>query len=247
MPWRDTRNYYQILVSEIMLQQTQVSTVLKKYPGFIKQFPNFRTLARAPQSAVLREWQGLGYNRRAIALKKIAIAVVKTDGKLPRSIEDLDALPGIGHATASSIAVFAFNVPTVFIETNIRRVFIHHFFKNRKKVADSELLPLIEQVLDPKNPREWYFALMDYGAWLGKTTVNPNRRSRHYVKQKPFTGSRRELRGKMLRLLLKKRKLSAKEMGAYLKTSPTELGTILKALQKEGFIRKTANGFSLKR
>ncbi len=246
MPWRKTRNPYRILVSEIMLQQTQVATVLKKYPHFIRRFPTFQALARAPQNLILQEWRGLGYNRRAIALKKIAVTVcTKYNGKLLRAAEELDALPGIGHATASSIAAFAFNSPAIFIETNIRRVFIHHFFPNREKIKDSELIPFIEEVLDRKNPREWYFALMDYGAWLGKTEGNPNRRSAHYTKQSKFSGSRREVRGKILRLLLENKKLAPYRIAKTLSQKPRVLAPILKTLQTEGFIAEHLGGFSL--
>lgn len=247
MPWRNTRNPYCILVSEIMLQQTQVAAVLKKYPSFIKKFPDMKALARAPLSSVLREWQGLGYNRRAVALKKIVEIVLQNHkGRLPHSTEELDALPGIGHATASSIAAFAFNAPAVFIETNIRRVFIHYFFPKSRLISDARILPLVKQTLDTKNPREWYWALMDYGAWLSQAGPNPNRRSRHYLRQSTFGGSHRELRGLILKLLLQKKRTHA-ELARLTRRSPAETKRALAALKREGFISDTRNRWALSR
>jgi len=165
MPWRETSDPYRILVSEIMLQQTQVQRVETKYKEFIAAFPAFPSLARAPLREVLRVWQGMGYNRRAIALRKIAQRVVaEYDGGLPDSVATLRTFPGIGAATAGAIVAFAFNKPTVFLETNSRRVFLHVFFAGRQRVKDSDILPLVETTLDREKPRQWYYALMDYGA-----------------------------------------------------------------------------------
>ena len=213
MPWRETVNPYHILVSEIMLQQTQVARVEEKYPQFVKAFPNFRALNRASLAKVYGVWQGIGYNRRALALKKTARIVVNDyRGALPRTHEELCALPGIGKATAASIMAFAFSLPAVFVETNIRTVFIHFFFKKRKRVADEEILPLVEQCLHRKNPRMWYWALMDYGTMLKKSGEDKNMRSKHYKRQGRFEGSRRQKRGKILRILLNCNRLSLKEM-----------------------------------
>lgn len=247
MPWRNTRDPYRILVSEIMLQQTQVSAVLKKYPSFIKKFPDIQALARTPLASVLREWQGLGYNRRAVALKKTALIISEQHkGHIPHSPEQLNALPGIGHATASSIATFAFNTPTVFIETNIRRVFIRHFFPRSHSISDERILPLVQRTLDIKNPREWYWALMDYGTWLGQTGPNPNRRSKHYTKQSAFGGSHRELRGIILKLLLQ-RKYTLTELVQHTKRSAAETKKALKALKREGFIAESKKHWALNR
>jgi len=167
LPWRMIDNPYHILVSEIMLQQTQVKRVLEKYEQFTRVFPDFPSLAGAPLRKILREWQGMGYNRRAIALKWIALKVVgEFHGNLPSSVEGLMTFPGVGRATASAITTFAFQHPTVFIETNIRRVFIHYFFYDMVYVKDSEIFPLVEKTLDTSNPRVWYYALMDYGVML---------------------------------------------------------------------------------
>ncbi|MDE2078831.1 MAG: A/G-specific adenine glycosylase [Patescibacteria group bacterium] len=202
LPWRKTRDPYKVLVSEVMLQQTQVDRVMPFYRDFLKKFPTARALARAPLSDVIRAWQGLGYNRRAKFLHEAAKAIVAGHGgRVPRGKDALMALPGIGAYTAAAVRAFAFNEPDVFIETNIRTAFIHHFFPKKKNIADSALVPYMELTLDRKNPREWYFALMDYGAHLKKTEGNASRRSAHHVKQKPFKGSDREIRGAILRKL----------------------------------------------
>ncbi|MBN1129624.1 MAG: hypothetical protein JXA71_11585, partial [Chitinispirillaceae bacterium] len=177
LPWRTDYRSYHILVSEIMLQQTQVDRVALKFPPFIASFPDFEALARAPFPKVLALWQGLGYNRRALHLKRCAEMVVhRCHGTLPSSPEILSTFPGIGTATAASICAFAFNKPVVFLETNIRTVLIHHFFPDRSRVSDGELWPIAEAALDQKNPRRWYSALMDYGSMLKKQYGNASRR-----------------------------------------------------------------------
>ena len=236
-PWRNTTDPYHILVSEVMLQQTQVSRVLIKYPIFISQFPNFKELAEASIKDILVAWQGMGYNRRALYLKKIAeIVVTQYKSKLPDDPVILDSFPGIGKATAASIVAFAFNKPVVFIETNIRRVFLHLFFEDRdSKVDDREILPLIGKTLDKKNPREWYWALMDYGAHLGKTVDNPNKKSKYYRIQSKFEGSDRQVRGEILRILLKKSQ-SKKELIQTLKKEKIRVEKIINELIKDQFI-----------
>jgi A/G-specific adenine glycosylase len=258
MPWRRTRDPYRILVSEIMLQQTQVVRVIPFYENFIKKFPDFKTLARAKTNAVLSAWQGLGYNRRALALQRLAKEVVeKYNGRLPRDREALIGLPGVGPYTAGAIRAFAFNQPDVFIETNIRRVFIHFFFpplkkdkKKRAKVTDESLRRYILRTVDRNDPREWYYALMDYGAMLGgsvqggRLAENPNRRSAHYARQSPFSGSDREMRGKIIRELLKRKKISTDSLSKEFAESQTRISKVAAALHKEGFI-SMRNGFLL--
>ena len=253
LPWRHTRDAYAILVSEIMLQQTQVSRVEKYYEKFIKRFPGFRALAQAKTSDVLKAWQGLGYNRRAIFLKRSAeIIIERYDGHLPRERAALEELPGIGKGTSGSLMAFAFNAPEIFIETNIRRVFIHFFFPRRRKVTDAELERYIERSVDRKNPREWYWALMDYGAAMPAAPAlraNPNRRSAHYKKQSLFSGSDRELRGKIMRSTLsqKKNKMSAKELLKELAVPRERFIDIIKNLIKEGFIVKRGDYLCIKK
>lgn len=210
LPWRKNITTYSIFVSEIMLQQTQVARVLTKYPEFIQKFPNFKSLATAPLTDVLRIWQGMGYNRRAKYLHDSAREIMKLyKGSMPRDIEKLVSLPGIGPATAGSIACFAFNAPTVFIETNIRRCILFHFFAEDTKISDPQVRKIVEECMKhiqksrDVSPREWYWALMDYGSYLKTVVDNPNKRSKHYVKQSKFEGSDRQIRGALLREYLK--------------------------------------------
>jgi A/G-specific adenine glycosylase len=246
LPWRLTRDPYRILVSELMLQQTQVERVTVKYEQFICAFPDFRSLAGAPLDGILLEWQGLGYNRRAMALKKIALRVTEDyGGILPRSPAILATLPGVGNATASAIAAFAFNIPAVFIETNIRTVFIYFFFKKEEKISDREILPLVEQSLDRDQPRTWYYALMDYGVMLKRSGEAGHRKSTSYRKQAAFRGSSRQARGKILRLLLAGHTLSRDNLIGALSLSPETIEKLLTDLQAEGFIRESCGSYSI--
>ncbi|WP_292410120.1 MULTISPECIES: A/G-specific adenine glycosylase [unclassified Methanoculleus] len=245
LPWRQTTDPYRILVSEIMLQQTQVERVAVKYPEFIEQFPNFESLARAPKSEVLRVWQGMGYNRRAIALQKAAERVVEENGgRLPADVEALAALPGIGKATASAIVAYAFNMPVVYIETNIRRIFIHFFFQGREGVRDDAILPLVEQALYRENPGEWYSALMDYGTILKKRTANPNRRSASYTRQSRFEGSDRQVRGRILALVLDEGAVTEEQVILRVCENPGRVRKILGDLAREGFVAESEGTYT---
>ena len=240
MPWRTTKNAYRILVSEIMLQQTQVNRVLTKYPEFLKALPNLATLAQAPLSKVLSLWQGLGYNRRALNLKRAAeILTEQYKGKIPQDTEILKTLPGIGPNTAGSIAAFAFNKPVSFIETNIRRTYIHFFLHDKRDIHDNDILELVSRTLDHKDPRNWYYALMDYGSMLGSTLPkqrNPNRRSRHYARQSKFEGSDRELRSRVLKILLAHGPQTRPALIRALDPSMKRSTKILAQLERERFI-----------
>jgi A/G-specific adenine glycosylase len=202
MPWReDTRPYY-VLVSELMLQQTQVDRVIPKFAAFIDRFPDEMTLAKASLADVLTMWSGLGYNRRAKFLHASAKKIIDDfEGTFPATTKDVLSLPGVGPGTAGAIMTYAFNQPTVFIETNVRTVYFHHFFADGGKVSDAELLPIIERTIDREHPREFYWALMDYGTWLKKNGAGRISQSRHYKKQSPLKGSVRELRGMLIKQL----------------------------------------------
>lgn len=245
-PWRETTDPYAIVVSEVMLQQTQAPRVVPKYASFMERFPDFAALATATVEAVLREWKGLGYNRRALALKRLAETVVDGyAGKLPSEPEALRKMPSIGPNTAGSIAAFAFNMPAVFIETNIRRVMLRFFYPHEEAVPDKTLLTQVERTLDASNPREWYYALMDYGAMLPKEYGNDNVRSAHYAKQPAFAGSNRQLRGRVLALLLEQGELTVTRLTQELDEDPSRITACVEQLEKEGFLRLTPDNVSL--
>lgn len=240
-PWRETSNPYHIMVSEVMLQQTQAARVAQFYLRFLKKFPTPRALATAPLREVYGVWAGLGYNRRAKYLRDAATQIVKHHGgDVPHGLEELEKLPGIGPYTAAAVRAFAFNLPGSFLETNIRTAFIHHFFQDKKKVSDQELLPLVEAALAGVNPREWYSALMDYGAYLKGQGVRAHRKSRGYIRQKKFKGSVREARGKILRVLDKPK--TEQELSRF---AGKQTGKALAGLLKDGVIRRKKNRYRL--
>ena len=246
LPWRLNLDPYAILISEVMLQQTQVDRVIPKYEAFLHQFPTISALAAATLHDVLTAWQGLGYNRRGLLLKKAAEAVrEKHHGKLPTTVAALEELPGIGPYTARAVATFAFNQPHVLIETNIRTVFIHSFMAGRKEINDDQLLPLIARALDQKNPREWYWALMDYGSYLKGQLFNPSRLSAHYAKQKSFKNSNRQLRGQIIRALTHTSPLTRPQLVKATTFPLTQVDSALDRLIKEGLIRRNRGRFSL--
>lgn len=238
-PWRETTDPYKILVSEVMLQQTQTARVVPKYELFLEKFPRIKDLAKAANEDVLRLWSGLGYNRRALYLKRSAETIVREKRESTLDPEFLVSLPGIGPNTAGAVYVFSTNKPYVFIETNIRRVFIHEFFDLRFLIMDKEILELIETTLDKESPREWYYALMDYGAHLGKSEVNPNRKSKHYTKQSQFKGSIREARGKILKILLEGKQISITDLEQ--KINSPHFTDALNQLEKEKILKIEKN------
>jgi A/G-specific adenine glycosylase len=248
LPWRGVAlTPYHVLVSEVMLQQTQADRVARKFDEFIAAFPNVRVLALTPLEPLLRVWQGLGYNRRAIALKKTAgIIVERHSGMVPDNTDDLAALPGIGRATASSILAFAYNKPVVFIETNIRTVFIHLFFSDRPNVTDEDIRPLVERSLDRDNPGRWYNALMDYGVMLKSRYGNPSRRSSRYKKQSAFHGSHRQTRGTILKSVLGNSGISLAELIGLLGLDPLAIRTALAELVEEEFLYQENDRFFIR-
>ncbi len=246
MPWRETRDPYRILVSEVMLQQTQVDRVRAIYGTFLDAFPDVDALASAPLERVLAAWQGLGYNRRAVALHRIARILVQAHrGRVPDDAASLVALPGIGAATAASIRAFAFDAPVVFIETNIRRVFIHEFFPAREAVPDAELLPLVAAALDARSAREWYYALMDYGAALAQQVVNPNRRSRGYTRQSRFEGSDRQVRGAIVRALVGGSALTVSAVARAAGDDGERVRRLLGDLERDGIVQRFGRRFGI--
>lgn len=202
MPWReDTRPYY-VLVSELMLQQTQVSRVIPKFEEFIAEFPDERALGRASLANVVTKWQGLGYNRRAKYLHEAAKAIASEyDGVFPTEAADILRLPGVGKNTLGAIEAYAFNRPSIFVETNIRTVYIHHFFNDQFDIDDKRIIGLLKETIDHDNPRRFYQNLMDYGSWLKANGVRNVSSSKHYKKQSPLEGSVRQVRGQIIRAL----------------------------------------------
>lgn len=239
LPWRQpeldgTFNPYKILVSELMLQQTQVKRVIPKYHEFLMKFPTSARLAAAPLADVITLWSGLGYNRRAKFLWQAA-QIIEQDfnSRFPTDFADLVKLPGVGKNTAGAIEAYAFNQPTVFIETNVRTVYIHHFFRDQSDIPDAAIHELLQMTLDTEQPREFYWALMDYGSYLKQTVGNVSRYSKGYVKQSTFKGSRRQVRGQVLRALASG-SMTEQELAAGI--SDDRLPTVLQDLVAEQLI-----------
>jgi len=247
LPWRKTVDPYKILVSEIMLQQTQVDRVMPKYENFIKKWSTVEKLAEASLGSVLTAWQGLGYNRRAKYLHACAKVVVNDyGGVFPASYKELQKLPGIGPYTAGAIIAFAHNEPIAIIETNIRTVYIHHFFKSKQDVSDAEILLLVQKTM-MDNPRTWYAALMDYGTYVKKTVGNNINKSKSYKKQSVFKGSNREIRGAIIRVLTEnKNELSLFQLYKKLEVhSKARVDTQVENLVSEKLIIQTKKGIRL--
>lgn len=254
LPWRNTRDPYAIWISEVMLQQTQVSRVDGRWQRWLERFDSVEALAGASLSDVLGEWQGMGYNNRAKRLQECAQRIMECHGgSLPRAYDDLVALPGIGPATAAGIRAFAFNEPGVYLETNVRTVFIHELFANQDAVDDKQIIPLVEAACPAAggDVRGWYYALLDYGAYLKKTHPNPSRKSRQHTRQSKFEGSHRQKRAFVLRCLLDGPKsvdavaaaLDAFELSCGRPAAgPDELAGILAELEREQMICQAASG-----
>lgn len=248
LPWRTSRTPYRVLVSELMLQQTQTARVLPKFRAFVRRFPSFAALANAAPRDVLETWQGLGYNRRALALLELArIVTARHRGRLPLAEDELRALPGIGPYTASAVRAFVANEPSVFVETNIRAVHTYLLLERTEGIADSEVFALVARALDRENPRDWYYALMDYGVFLKSKVRGINARSAHYRPQGRFAGSRRELRGAVVRRLLAADGTgeTAAVVAEALGRDPSLVERVLEELAKEGFAARRGRRYRL--
>ncbi len=248
LPWRRPEatgqfDPYRVMVSELMLQQTQVPRVIPKYSEFLRLFPSLAALAKAELGEVLKAWSGLGYNRRAKYLWQAAQAIdAKFGGVFPQTTAELISLPGIGKNTAGAILAYAFNQPVLFIETNVRTVYIHHFFANQTDISDAAIAALVEQTLDTSNPREWYWALMDYGSYLKTSTGNASKHSQTYTKQSAFHGSRRQLRGQVLKQLTQG---ATSFDGLQFAIDDDRLASVLADLLAEALIRQNNDSYSL--
>jgi A/G-specific adenine glycosylase len=247
MPWRADTSPYYIFISEIMLQQTQVDRVIPKFNAFVQRFASFEALARASLTDVFAVWQGLGYNRRAKWLRESAGIICRIyNGRLPETIEELQTLPGIGYNTAAAICAYAFNKPVVYIETNIRTVIIHHFFKDAVDVSDADISVIAARALDKKNPRQWCWALMDYGTMLKKEFKNPSRKSASYKKQSLFKGSKRKLRGMIMKSVSQNESLSVKTLYRQIDSySHEEIRTQLQQLVSEHMLKEEKGSYRI--
>jgi A/G-specific adenine glycosylase len=250
LPWRQTDDGYAIYISEIMLQQTQVSRVIPKYEQWLSDLPDFKSVASAPTKEILLHWQGLGYNRRALYIKETCKEIVDThSGRLPQSEPELLDLPGVGPYTTGALQAFVYDLPVVFIETNIRTVFIHHFFPDQDEVTDTEIKKMIEETLPKNKARNWYWALMDYGSHLKKTVGNLNKKSKSYRKQSTFTGSNRQLRAVLTRYILEHEPATLEDIEREFSELVKEhkhmesLKRNLKQLESEGFLRRAGNTY----
>jgi A/G-specific adenine glycosylase len=248
LPWRIAEpdgsfDPYKIWVSELMLQQTQVNRVIPKYLLFVERFTTIQALATAQLGDVLIAWQGLGYNRRAKFLWQAALQIVRQgDGKIPDNTKDLMALPGIGHNTAGAIIAYAYNQPALFVETNIRSVYFHHFFADHTDIPDAEIQNLLSQTIDNSNPRVFYWALMDYGTYLKRQGKGRITKSKHYTKQNKFEGSQRQIRGHIIRLLSQGPLTVAKLLD---ELQDNRAQRVLKSLEEEGFIQLIGEEYRL--
>ncbi len=246
LPWRASHDPYHVLVSEVMLQQTQVERVIPYFTAWRKRFPTVRALAKASLNDVLRCWQGLGYNRRAKNLHAAAKAIMEEHkGIFPKSVAALEALPGIGPYTARAVAAFAYNEDVVFVETNIRTVVTHHFFPSKRVVDDTEIRKILEKALPKGKARLWYSALMDYGSYLKRSGIRINARAKGYTKQSKFQGSPREARGMILKALTKGSRTGAFLIELLGPARRAQLRTQLAVLTKEGMLELKKGKFRL--
>ena len=245
-PWRGAAPWG-VMVSEYMLQQTQTGRVISYWENWMRLWPGPKALAKASMEEALREWSGLGYNRRCYNLKNAA-AIIANDynGAVPQTPDSLRLLPGVGPYIAGAIACFAYNYPSVFIETNIRSAVIHCFFHGRNDVNDIEIFPILEAALDRNDPRTWYYALMDYGVSVKKSTINPGRRSAHYTRQSPFPGSFRQARGKVIRALASMGPGSAGDLAAVSGLDEEKLYGVLDRLVKESLVAEKGGKYQIR-
>lgn len=241
LPWRRTRDAYAILVSEIMLQQTQVSRVLERYVVWLEVFPRLEDLAAAPLELVLGQWQGLGYNNRARRLRDAAVQVCAAGASpavLPAALPELLALPGVGPYTARAVLAFAHNADVAAVDTNVRRVLTHELGLPAD-LPQADLQTIAEAVLPRGRSRDWHNALMDYGALVltGRVTgLSPARA------QSTFVGSRRWQRSRLLRALLDAGPLAREQLAERLDLAPDHVDQLLALLERDGLVTRSGDG-----
>jgi A/G-specific adenine glycosylase len=248
-PWRETADPYRILLSEVMLQQTQTFRAEPKYRRFLLLWPDFQALAHATLADVLYEWKGLGYNRRALYLCRAAKMTESWNWTIPDDPVSIRSLPGVGKATAAALLAFCYNEPSVYLETNIRRVLLTCFFPDESGVPDKQLESLLERLVRMTDDRKsWYYALMDYGVLLKELLPNANTRSAHYTRQSKFENSDRQIRGLLIHILTESPPKMQPELCSMLDSFAGErVCRCLGQLQREGFVEETEAGYTIKR
>jgi A/G-specific adenine glycosylase len=242
LPWRQTTNSYHILLSEVMLQQTQVDRVVAYYSRWTKKWPYVQDLANASRIDVLKEWSGLGYNNRAVNLHRAAQVIAeKYNGDVIAAVKDHKNVPGIGPYTAAAVQIFAQNADIITVDTNIRRILLHEF-NLPKETSDRELWQLANRCLPKGKSRDWHNALMDYGATYltsRKTGIAPKTR------QSKFEGSDRQIRAKIVRELLKRSVIPVTELPAGADAEQLRVERILRKMEKDGLVKKNGASYQL--
>ena len=238
LPWRKTTNTYKIMVSEFMLQQTQVNRVIPKYNAWMKQFPTRQTLLQATNQKIFAIWQGLGYNRRAIWLKE---AIKLTDENFLWAPENLKEITGIGEYTARAIPIFAFNDDLVTVDTNIKNVLLHEKLIN-ESFTTKQIWKTAEKLLPAGKSRDYHNALMDYGSTL--KSKKPKMKTSLSKAQK-FFNSTRDFRGRVIKTLVQNQPISAEIIASNCSIPKRQIDEILNGLLKDGLIKLDKNEFSL--
>jgi A/G-specific adenine glycosylase len=241
LPWRNTTDAYNILISELMLQQTQVSRVIDYYTTWLKTWPTIQHLAQANFKDVLQAWMGLGYNTRGINLHKASKIIVQHyNADVIAAMDEYKKIPGVGKYTSQAVKIFSTNADIVTVDTNIRRIFIHEFDLSQD-ISDSELWSIAQHCLPKGKSRQWHNALMDYGAMYltsKKTGISPK------TKQSTFEGSDRQIRAQILRDLLNT-PLTIHDLTQHYDHTTDRLLKILEKMKKQGIIKKEKEKYLL--
>jgi A/G-specific adenine glycosylase len=261
-PWRETRDPYAIWVAEVMLQQTQASRVVHAYRDFLVRFPTVRALATASRRDVVRAWDRLGYNRRAVWLSEGARAIVREhSGRVPRDPETLRMLPGVGAYTAAAVSSIAFGEPVAVVDTNVRRVVARvHLGVDGRQADTRAVWKLAQSWLDPDDPVTWNQAVMD----LGRKVCRPQplcdvcplarvcafRTSGAMATHGPaskeaFQGSSRQVRGAIVRALRSHEALSPRRLAAETGFGAGRVEAAVEGLEADGLVERSVGGLRL--